>query len=227
MLTYKIHLIRHGLTRANLEGKYSGLTDYPLCQEGIDKLRSFSQDKIYPSLEKIYTSPLRRCRETAQELFPGWETEDIPLLSELDFGVFEGKTLEELKDDEAFIEWSRDSMNNPPPQGEDGVAFIRRIIDGIDSVFRKMMDNRLTNVALIVPGGIIMTALALMGFPRKPMGEWDCPNGGGYTIIMTPELWTRDKIFEVMCQVPMSEEELSNQWGAKKYYNDGEEEFFE
>ena len=41
MLTYKIHLFRHGITRANLEGKYVGLSDYPLCQEGIDALKEF------------------------------------------------------------------------------------------------------------------------------------------------------------------------------------------
>ncbi len=63
MLTYKIHLFRHGITRANLEGKYVGLSDYPLCQEGIDALKEFVKDKDYPPVEKIYTSPLRRCRK--------------------------------------------------------------------------------------------------------------------------------------------------------------------
>ena len=73
MLTYKIHLFRHGITRANLEGKYVGLSDYPLCQEGIDALKEFVKDKDYPPVEKIYTSPLRRCRETAHILYPGYK----------------------------------------------------------------------------------------------------------------------------------------------------------
>lgn len=60
MLTYKIHLFRHGITRANLEGRYVGLSDYPLCQEGIDALKEYVKDKDYPPVEKIYTSPLRR-----------------------------------------------------------------------------------------------------------------------------------------------------------------------
>lgn len=70
MLTYKIHLFRHGITRANLEGRYVGLSDYPLCQEGIDALKEYVKDKDYPPVEKIYTSPLRRCRETAHILYP-------------------------------------------------------------------------------------------------------------------------------------------------------------
>lgn len=227
MRTYKIHLIRHGLTRANLEGKYVGLTDYPLCDVGIQDLTKFAEGRCYPNVDKIYVSPLRRCRETAQVLYPGRKTTDVPQLNELDFGVFEGKTLEELKDDGTFLAWSRDSMHNAPPEGEDGVSFIQRIVKGIDSVFEDMMANGLYDVALVVPGGIIMTALALMGFPRKPMGEWESPNGGGYTILMTPELWSRDKIFEVMGLVPLEEESLDNPCLEKKYYDDGEEMFFE
>lgn len=57
MLTYKIHLFRHGITRANLEGKYVGLTDYPLCQEGIDALKEYVKGKDYPAIEKF--TPLR------------------------------------------------------------------------------------------------------------------------------------------------------------------------
>ena len=50
MLTYKIHLFRHGITRANLEGRYVGLSDYPLCQEGIDALKEYVKDTQYPAL---------------------------------------------------------------------------------------------------------------------------------------------------------------------------------
>ena len=132
MLTYKIHLFRHGITRANLEGRYVGLSDYPLCQEGIDALKEYVKDKDYPPVEKIYTSPLRRCRETAHILYPGYKTFDVPQLMEMDFGTYEGKTLDELQNDESFIAWSRDSMHNAPPEGEDGVAFIRRRLSGHD-----------------------------------------------------------------------------------------------
>ena len=158
MLTYKIHLFRHGITRANLEGKYVGLSDYPLCQEGIDALKEFVKDKDYPPVEKIYTSPLRRCRETAHILYPGYKTFDVPQL---------------------------------------------------------------------IPGGMIMSMLALMGFPRHPMGEWECAAGAGYTIVMTPELWTRDKVFEVLSSIPMKPEDWEDHWSTKKYYEDGEEMFFE
>jgi len=69
--------------------------------------------------------------------------------------------------------------------------------------------------------------LALMGFPRHPMGEWECAAGAGYTIVMTPELWTRDKVFEVLSSIPMKPEDWEDHWSTKKYYEDGEEMFFE
>lgn len=146
---------------------------------------------------------------------------------EMDFGTYEGKTLDELQNDESFIAWSRDSMHNAPPEGEDGVAFIRRVIHGLDDVFQDMMANELHSAALVIPGGMIMSMLALMGFPRHPMGEWECDAGAGYTIVMTPELWTRDKVFEVLSRIPMSPEDWEDHWSTKKYYEDGEEMFFE
>ena len=51
--------------------------------------------------------------------------------------------------------------------------------------------------------------------------------GAGYTIVMTPELWTRDKVFEVLSRIPMSPEDWEDHWSTKKYYEDGEEMFFE
>ena len=39
MKTFKLHLIRHGLTAGNLDGRYiGGGTDLPLCSEGRAQL---------------------------------------------------------------------------------------------------------------------------------------------------------------------------------------------
>ena len=66
MKTYKIHLIRHGITDANLKGLYIGnRTDLPLCPEGFKQLKDMREDKEYPYIEKLYSSPMLRCRQTA------------------------------------------------------------------------------------------------------------------------------------------------------------------
>lgn len=121
---------------------------------------------------------------------------------EMDFGTYEGKTLNELQNDESFIAWSRDSMHNAPPEGEDGMEFIRRVIKGLNDVFQDMMANDVHNAALVIPGGMIMSMLALMGFPRHPMGEWECAAGRRLHHRRHPSCGPRDKVFEVPFQHP-------------------------
>ena len=45
MKSYQIHFIRHGATAANREGRYVGVTDTPLSQEGICLLYTSSAKK--------------------------------------------------------------------------------------------------------------------------------------------------------------------------------------
>lgn len=62
----EIILIRHSMTRGNLEGRYIGCrTDEPLCEEGIRLLAG----RVYPAVDRIYVSPMRRCVETAQAIW--------------------------------------------------------------------------------------------------------------------------------------------------------------
>ena len=45
MLTYKIHLIRHGMTQGNMEKRFIGITDIPLCEQG--RIQLFEKQKKY------------------------------------------------------------------------------------------------------------------------------------------------------------------------------------
>ena len=105
MLTYKIHILRHGLTQANLEGRYIGRSDPPLCEQGRAQLRELAAGCEYPSVQRVYTSPLLRARQTAEMIYPGQEQETVDKLRELDFGDFEGRTAAELEHYQAFRAW--------------------------------------------------------------------------------------------------------------------------
>ena len=59
MKGYRIAFIRHGMTQANLDGRYIGTTDLPLCREGADQLYEKIEKYDYPSVQKVYTSPLK------------------------------------------------------------------------------------------------------------------------------------------------------------------------
>ena len=65
-----VYLIRHGKTKGNLEGRYIGTTDEPLCEEGKQSLMQMADAKKYPAVEALFVSPMLRCRESAKILFP-------------------------------------------------------------------------------------------------------------------------------------------------------------
>ena len=105
MKTFKIHLIRHGATDANAAGMYIGnRTDLPLSPEGVKELGQMRESIEYPDIERLYTSPMLRCRQSANIIYPGFEAHVIDELTEYDFGEFEGKTAEQL---EKYEDWNR------------------------------------------------------------------------------------------------------------------------
>ena len=66
MKTFKLHLIRHGLTDANFKGIYAGSgTDLPLSEEGTRQLKQLREDFSYPQVPLVFVSPLLRARQTA------------------------------------------------------------------------------------------------------------------------------------------------------------------
>ena len=90
MKNYRIYMIRHGITQGNLDGRYIGTTDLPLCEEGEEAISSLKALDIYPRVQKVYSSPLKRCLQTADIIYPDRLLKRIDNISECDFGDYEG-----------------------------------------------------------------------------------------------------------------------------------------
>lgn len=203
MVTYKLHLIRHGMTEGNRLGRYVGRIDLPICREGREELEALKAKYEYPQVQEVYCSPLLRCRQTADILYPDTPRTLVDNLVELSLGDFEGKYIEDLKNTPAYIDWISDSIHNTPPGAvESGEEFAVRIAGALNSIFMNMTQNRITEAAVIAHGGVFMGLLSSFVYPRTSMGEWALSNGTGYTIRMTTELWMRDQIIEVAGTVP-------------------------
>lgn len=202
MITYKLHLIRTGRTFADSQKRYVGQTDLPLCGQGREALHLLREEYRYPLAEMVYTSPLRRCRETAGILYPDTYTELLEGLKDMNLGEFEGKSFDDLKGNAVFTSWLQDSRSNTPPGGEEAAAFTHRLILCIGGMFRTMMAKGIASAAVVTHGGVIMTLLANLGLPRAPLHQWAVAGGTGYTVLMTPEMWMRDGCFEVYRQIP-------------------------
>lgn len=93
MKGYRISVIRHGRTAANDKGIYIGRTDFPLSDKGAAELAGKMDEFRYPNVARVYSSPLRRCTETAEILFPDVQIQTVDNLIEMDFGTFEENPL--------------------------------------------------------------------------------------------------------------------------------------
>lgn len=134
-VTTIIDLLRHG----DVEGgrKYRGQLDDPLTELGWQQLRNTTSKK--QNWQHIITSPLKRCAGFAEELS---QTHSLPLkieneFKEISFGLWEGKTAEQLLDaePEEIKRYWNDPVNTTPPQGENLLGFEKRII----SAWKKMI----------------------------------------------------------------------------------------
>ena len=97
----RIYLIRHGKTPGNQLNRYIGITDEPVLEEDKEQLKK----QNYPKAERLFVSPLLRCRQTAACIYPGQEQQVIQNLRECDFGRFENKNWKEMNGEKAFYEW--------------------------------------------------------------------------------------------------------------------------
>ncbi len=202
MITYKIHLIRHGKTPESEQGVYLGRTDLPLSAEGKKLLTKMAQQLCYPPAQLVYAGPLRRCVQTAELLYPDRLILPSDDFTECDFGEFTGKTIPQLKDLPAYQKWIEGGFEAAPPGGESGTALLARVLNGLQAVFGRMMAERLTDTAVITHGGVIMSLLAACGFPKRRMSQWATDFGCGFTILITPQMWMRDRAFEIYAEIP-------------------------
>ena len=202
MKTYRIHFIRHGLTDGNLEGRYIGVTDIGLSDDGADQLDAIRVKGELPDTGMLFTSPLKRCLETCDQLFPDNEPIDIPELRDFDFGDFENKKAAELENDPQYIQWI--SGRACPPNGEASDDFVKRIALGLNIMVRKMMEAEVFEATAVMHGGVMMTLFASCALPQRRAVEWSSPVGGGYTALITPSLYGRSGVIEIIDTVPSS-----------------------
>ena len=97
-----VYLIRHGKTEANERRLYCGSTDLPLSESGREELQRIRYDI---SGVRFLTSGMARANETMELLFPGIPYETDPRFREVDFGAFEMRSYEDLKDDPDYQAW--------------------------------------------------------------------------------------------------------------------------
>ena len=112
-------LLRHAPTAWNASGRLQGLTDTPLSPEGEAAARTWRLPPPADGWTRI-CSPLQRARRTAELVQPSMPVTVCSALREMSFGVWEGRTIAELRAaiGEAFLAAERKGLDFQPPGGE-------------------------------------------------------------------------------------------------------------
>lgn len=202
MKGYRISVLRHGFTKANEDGIYIGSTDLSLSSKGESALASKMEEYDYPTVHRVYSSPLRRCTETAEILFPYTEVQTVDDLRELDLGDFENKKVDELIDRDDYKQWLRGDKSAHAPNGESLEEMTARTYKALHSVIIDMMETGLTHCAMITHGGIISNMLSCFGIPKYKPQDLQADFGMGFDIIVTAQMWLNSQAFEILGYCP-------------------------
>lgn len=171
-----IYLVRHGKTPANEAHLYCGSTDLSLSEAGIAELQGRHYD-ISP--DRFLISGMKRTEQTLKLLFGEVPFTVEPGFREVDFGIFEMKSYEQLKDDPQYQTWlTGDNEKNTPPGGESGADMTARVLEAYRKVEALPGDT-----VIVSHGGVIAAILAAL-FPEegKSRYQWQPKPGCGYAV---------------------------------------------
>lgn len=202
----KITWIRHGMTKANEEHRYLGKTDEPLSEKGIHLLEEKKREYNLDNSGFLYTSAMKRCVQTAEILF-SQKPIVIPSWREMDFGLFEGKNYEDLRDNADYQKWIDSNGTLPFPGGESRESFIRRSMEGFEEMLADVLrhvsgdtsgaewqiempdtpdcDAIEVSVAAVVHGGTIMAVLSTL--TGGEYFDFQLKNGESYETVIQLE----------------------------------------
>ncbi|MEL7646711.1 MAG: histidine phosphatase family protein [Sedimentibacter sp.] len=136
-----IYLVRHGESTANVDGRYSGITDVELSQRGRKQAFAAGVNLKRKKIENIFSSPLKRAIDTAKIISREncFDENNIIVeksLIEVNFGIFENMTWDEMRLShmEETEKWIQLQHRYKFPNGEGYEDIIKRVSAFVDGI---------------------------------------------------------------------------------------------
>ena len=172
-------LIRHLKTPGNEKRQYIGSTDEELSEQEVLNFKQKYKIDSYPQVQQVIVSPMKRCIQTAELIYPKNQITQEVLLKECDFGIFEGKTYEELKDRAEYQAWLDSGGTIAFPEGEEQKEFRSRCVRGMLRQVDRLCKENVESAAFVVHGGTIMAVMEAFSEEKKSYYDWQIGNGEG------------------------------------------------
>lgn len=164
-------LIRHGETAWNAEHRIQGRLDVPLSTTGMWQTGRLAQRLAEEAIDAVISSDLARAWMTGAPLAEarGLAMVPDPRLRERAFGIFEGKTLDEIAAEhpEEFAAWRARDVHWRIPEGESGAEFIGRVLEALREIVTSYPGR---TVAVVTHGGVLDVV-----YRNARALSWDAP----------------------------------------------------
>ncbi len=158
--SFRLTIIRHAQTKANLAGTFCGARDLPLTPLGHRMAAALFRNPNLVGVEHLISSPFIRARSTARALGDALGLKSVQTdrrLRELEFGNWEGLAPSAVRNQPDFSAWQRNPFENAPPDGETGEQVLSRTMEAVGEALQ-----RFRNVAVVThksPARLLTAAL--------------------------------------------------------------------
>ena len=175
----KLILVRHGETDWNAEGRIQGMLDIPLNALGMQQAGLAAVELARTiDVARLVSSDLVRTRETTTPInaATGFEPRFDARIRERHFGVWQGKTYEEWRVQDA-VGMARYSAGDPdygPEGGETASQFLKRCVDAVTDL---VLSSDEKTLILVTHGGVVSSMVRhAEGLNPQSARTWSVPN---------------------------------------------------
>ena len=176
-----IYLLRHSITEGVARRLYYGATDLPLVESGRKLCESLRGKFDLPDNVQFATTGMIRTRETLTGIFGDVPFEEYPDLREMNVGVLEMHSYEELKENPDYLNWIFDEVGDfRIPGGETKNEMSARIM----SCLGRLAAQPGPDLFIVCHGGTICNAMTNL-FPQdcKSFYDWSPKPCEGYSFV--------------------------------------------
>jgi broad specificity phosphatase PhoE len=159
----KVYLVRHGQTAWNVGEIFRGRADIPLDDTGRKEAELAGEALKDAGIHAVYSSPLSRSMETAQNIakFHNLTVTPLEAITDIGYGEWEGQNNEQVKAKYPDLHrlWRTEPHKVRFPKGESLGEVRTRTMAALDELVARHKDQNIVVVAHRVPNKVICCAL--------------------------------------------------------------------
>ena len=148
----QIIFLRHAETKMNKEGRFCGVIDADITEEGRKQAEKMRETLKKYHFDAMYCSPLKRTKQTLEAIFPKRKFIEEDGFTEIGLGDWEGLKKENVNQK---LRKAFQQGEYAPPHGEKHEDIEARVKEAIERIFATYPDNSL--ILVCTSNGIMRT----------------------------------------------------------------------